>query len=147
SDDHSAKVAYLEKDAVPDKDFLLYYSVSDKDMAANLLTHKASGEDGYYMLTVTPPLEAKQLINKDIVLVADTSGSMSGDRMEQNKKALRFLVNALNPGDRFNIVQFNTDVEQFKDGLVAATPANKKAANDFIDDLEAHGGTNLGDAV
>jgi Ca-activated chloride channel family protein len=147
SDDHTAKVSYLEKETVPDKDFLLYYSVSDKDMAANLLTHKTTGEDGYYMLTVTPPVEAKQVINKDIVLVADTSGSMAGERMDQNKKALRFLVNALNSGDRFNIVQFNTDVEQFKDGLVAATPANKKAALDFIDDLEAHGGTNLGDAL
>ncbi|HEY9789932.1 MAG TPA: VIT domain-containing protein [Candidatus Obscuribacterales bacterium] len=147
TDDHTAKVAYLEKETVPDKDFLLYYSVSDKDMAANLLTHKTTGEDGYYMLTVTPPVEAKQVINKDIVLVADTSGSMAGERMDENKKALRFLVNALNAGDRFNIVQFNTDVEQFKDGLVTATPANKKAALGFIDDLEAHGGTNMGDAL
>jgi Ca-activated chloride channel family protein len=146
-DDHAAKIAYLEKDAVPDKDFLLYYSISDKDLAANLLTHKSSGEDGYYMLTLAPPVETKQIAGKDIVLVADTSGSMEGARMEQNKKALKYLVNALNPGDRFNIIQFNTDVAQLKDNLVQPTEANKKAAMSFIDDMDARGGTNLAGAL
>jgi Ca-activated chloride channel family protein len=146
-DDHTAKVAFAGQDIVPDKDFLLYFSVSDKDMAANVLTHKTSSEDGYYLLTVTPPVEAKQIGNKDIVLVADTSGSMQGKRMEQNKKALKYLVNALNPGDRFSIVEFNTDVEVFKSNVVAASPENKKAAIAFIDDLEARGGTNIGDAL
>ena len=145
--EHAAKVAYDAKEVVPDKDFLLYYSVSDKDVAANVLTHKTSNEDGYYLLTVTPPVEAKATGSKDIVLVADTSGSMAGARMEQNKKALKYLVNALNPGDRFAIVEFNTDVEVFKPHLMAATPENKKAAASFIDDLEARGGTNIGDAL
>jgi Ca-activated chloride channel family protein len=145
--DHQAKVAYIGKDTVPDKDFLLYYSVSDKEVAANVLSHKTSSEDGYYLLSVTPPVEAKQAGAKDIVLVADTSGSMQGTRMEQNKKALKYLVNALNPADRFSIVEFNTDVEVFKPNVVQATPENKKAAIAFIDDLEARGGTNIGDAL
>lgn len=146
-DDHAAKVAYLGKDTVPDKDFVLYYSVSDKDVSANVLTHKTTGEDGFYLLTVTPPVEAKQTLAKDIVLVADTSGSMQGKRMEQNKKALKYLVNQLSPNDRFSIVEFNTDVEVFKPQLIAATAENKKAAAAFIDDLEARGGTNIGDAI
>lgn len=145
--DHQAKVTYIGRDTVPDKDFLLYFSVSDKDVAANVLTHKTTSEDGYYLLTVTPPVEAKQTGAKDIVLVADTSGSMQGKRMEQNKKALKYFVSALNPSDRFSIVEFNTDVEVFKPTLVQANPENKKAAVSFIDDLEARGGTNIGDAL
>ena len=145
--DHAAKVAYLGKDTVPEKDFMLYYSVSDKDLSANVLTHKDTDEDGYYLLTVTPPVETKQIGSKDIVLVVDTSGSMEGKRMEQNKKALKYLVNALNTNDHFSIVEFNTDVEQFKSSLVQATPENKKAAVAFIDDLDARGGTNLADAL
>ncbi len=142
-----AKIAMLEKETIPDKDFLLYYSVSDKDMAANLLTHKNPGEDGYFLLTLTPPMSAKAVQAKDIVLVADTSGSLSGEKMKQNKEALKYIVNALSTGDRFGIVQFNTDAEAFKTKLVEATAENKKAALAFIDDLEAHGGTNIGDAL
>ena len=147
TNDHLAKVAYLGKDTVPEKDFMLYYSVSDKELSANVLTHKDTDEDGYYLLTVTPPVETKQIGSKDIVLVVDTSGSMEGKRMEQNKKALKYLVNALNANDHFSIVEFNTDVEHFKSNLVQATPENKKEAVAFIDDLEARGGTNLADAL
>lgn len=142
-----AKITMLEKETIPDKDFLLYYSVSDKDMAANLLTHKNPGEDGYFLLTLTPPMSAKAVQAKDIVLVADTSGSLSGEKMHQNKEALKYIVNALSAGDRFGIVQFNTDAEAFKTRLVEATAENKKAAMAFIDDLESHGGTNIGDAL
>ncbi len=146
-DDHHARIAYLAHDAVPDKDFLLYYSVSDRELAANLLTHKNAGEDGYFLLTLTPPVETKQVAAKDVVLVADTSGSMQGEKMEESKKALKYVVNALHAGDRFDIIQFSTDVERFKTQLVQATPENKKSAASFVDDLEAHGGTNIGDAL
>ena len=145
--DHKALASFTGKDFVPDKDFLLYYSVSDKDMTANLLTHKTAGEDGYFLMTLTPPVQAKEIISKDIVFVADISGSMMGKRMEENKRALKYLVNALNPSDKFSIVQFNTDVDAFKNSLVLATPENKKAAIAFINDMEAAGGTNIGDAL
>lgn len=145
--DHIAKVAFLGKDAVPDKDFYLYYSLSDKDLAASLLTHRDTGEDGYYLLTLAPPVESKEVAAKDIVMVADTSGSMQGERMEQNKQALKYLINALGANDRFSIVQFNTDVDSFKSQLMQATPENKKLALAYIDDLEARGGTNIGDAI
>jgi Ca-activated chloride channel homolog len=145
--EHKALISFAGKDVLPDKDFLLYYSVSDKDLTANLLTQKSSGEDGYFLMTLTPPVEAKQVVGKDIVLVADTSGSMKGQRMDQTKKALKYLVNALNPSDNFSVVRFSTDVDSFKPTLVAASPENKKAAVEFIDDMEAAGGTNIGDAL
>lgn len=145
--DHAAKIAYAAHDAVPDKDFFLYYSLSDKDLAASVLTHKDSGEDGYYLLTLAPPVESKEVAAKDIVMVADTSGSMAGERMDQNKKALKYLVNALTADDRFSIIQFNTDVDSFKPQLLPATAENKKLATAYIDDLEARGGTNIGDAI
>ena len=68
-------------------------------MPANLLTHKNDGEDGYFLLTLTPPVKATQVVAKDIVLVADTSGSMQGDKIVQAKKSLKYIVNALNPED------------------------------------------------
>lgn len=147
STDNAAKVAFLGKSMVPDRDFLLYYSVSDKAMAANVLTHKAGSEDGYFLLTVSPPMKSEQVVAKDIVLVADTSGSMQAEKIVQLRKALKYVVNALNPADRFSIVQFNTDAEAFKTQLMPATAENKKAAALFIDDLDARGGTNIGDAL
>jgi len=145
-DDQHAKIALSSHDIIPDKDFLLYYSVNDKDMAANVLTHKLPGEDGYFLMTLSPPLKGAQVAAKDIVLVVDTSGSMQGS-LKDAKSALKFIVNALSPADRFSIVQFNTDVDVFKSAVVPASPDNKKAALSFIDDLEARGGTNISGAL
>ncbi|MBX9667895.1 MAG: VIT and VWA domain-containing protein [Candidatus Obscuribacterales bacterium] len=147
SDNNNAKIGMQENDTLPDKDFLLYYSVSNTEMAANLITHKAEGEDGYFLLTLSPPFQAKSVIGKDVVLVADTSGSMQGEKMEENKRALKYVVNALHPSDRFGVVEFNTDAETFKPALVEATGENKKAACEFIDELSARGGTNIGEAI
>ncbi|MBS1992196.1 MAG: VWA domain-containing protein [Cyanobacteria bacterium SZAS LIN-3] len=147
-ENNRAKVAFTGSGGIgTDKDFMLYYSVSDKEMQANLLTHKIASEDGYFMLTLAPPLKNATVQSKDIVLVADTSGSMQGDKIAQTKKALKYVVNALGANDRFGIVQFNTDADSFKSGLVVASPENKKAAEDYIDDLEPRGGTNISDAL
>lgn len=145
--DHDALVGYVEKSANPDKDFLLYYSVSDKELSANVLTHKREAEDGYFMLTLTPPLGTRTQVGKDIVIVADTSGSMQGEKMDQNRKALKYIIEALAPEDHFGLVQFNTDAEAFKPKLLPATAENKKLAVQYIDDLEARGGTNISDAM
>jgi Ca-activated chloride channel family protein len=145
--EHQAKVSFEEKAMVADKDFLLYYSLSDKDLACNVMTHKVDGEDGYFLLTLSPPLKAQSTMGKDIVIAADVSGSMQGEKLEQLKKSLKYFVNSLSAQDCFGLVPFNTDAESFKSTLLPATPENKKLACDFIEDLEARGGTNIADAL
>lgn len=148
-EERRAKLNYSEKNSLCDKDFLLYYSLSDKDMAANLLTHKIEGEDGYFLLSLTPPIKVpeNQIVAKDIVLLADTSGSMQGEKIEQTKKALKHVITSLNAQDRFGIVPFNTDADSMASSLLPANLENKRKAVDFIDELEAKGGTNIGDAL
>lgn len=145
--DHKASASYLGRNILPDKDFVLYYSVSDKDLCANLLTHKTGTEDGYFLLTLSPPVKAREVAAKDIIFVADTSASMFGKRIEQSKKALKYLVNQLAAGDRFNIVQFSEGAHAFKPAIYPASPENKKAALAFIEKMDPAGGTNIGAAL
>ncbi|MCA9817924.1 MAG: VWA domain-containing protein [Cyanobacteria bacterium HKST-UBA01] len=144
---NQAKVTFTEDGNGENKDFQLYYTVSDKELAANLLTHKTLNDKGFFLLALNPPLKAKQVMAKDIVLVADTSGSMRGEKMEQLKKALKYVVQSLNPEDKFSLVNFNTDAEPFTSELLTASAENRKKAEAFIDELEARGGTNIGDAL
>ncbi len=146
-DGHEAVVTLTSKGDPLDKDFTLYYTLSDKELSAGLQTHKTADEDGYFLLTLNPPFTAAKVVNKDIVLVADTSGSMQGEKMDQAKQALKYVINSLNTGDRFSLVQFNTDAESLTPELLEASADNKKKALDFIDELEPRGGTNLGDAM
>lgn len=140
--------AYEATKVKPDKDFILYYSVSRQDFDLSLLNYKKD-EDGFFLLGLSTPAEApkKEILPKDILFVIDVSGSMSGEKILQAKNGLNFFVQHLNPDDQFNIISFSTDIDAFKNELVSATKTNIEAASKFIKGLQAQGGTNINDAL
>ncbi len=144
-----AVVAYEATEVKPDADFQLYYSTEKDEIAANLLSYRTSGEDGYFVLLVSPGIDVKekQVVLKDVAFVLDTSGSMAGKKLDQAKKALQFCVENLNDGDRFEIIRFSTEVEPLFDKFVDASKANRSKANDFIKELRPIGGTAIDDAL
>ncbi len=114
----------------------------------SVTTNASADEDGYFMLLVAPPTsDAGPAIARDLTLVLDVSGSMSGAKIDQAKAALRQALDALRPGDRFRLVAFSTRVLRFRDELVPATPENVRAARAFLDGLDADGGTNIAGAL
>ena len=170
-DDHRVRISYEGTDVDPDDDFLCYYSISDDNFGMTLLTHRADKkEDGYFMLLVSPKYEVKQteIVEKDFIFVLDHSGSMAGRKVEQAKAALRFCVQNLNDGDRFNLILFNEDITSLADRLNRgkewfggehwpdATVLSDKLINvengrdkalAFIDSIEGRGMTNINDAL
>ena len=146
--DREAVVGFEEEKGLLDRDFTLYYTVSEKDVGLNLLTHRQKGKDGYFMLMIAPKVEvsADEVIDKDMCFVIDTSGSMNGEKLVRAKEALKYCVQSLGKNDRFNIVRFSTDVEAMGKGLVPVAD-HRKEATEFIDKMEARGGTNIDDAL
>lgn len=131
------------------KDFQLYYSLSEKEFGLAMLTHREPGKDGFFMLMISPKvnIEEKDRIAKDVMFVFDTSGSMSGEKIVQAKAALKFGVNSLGEHDRFNIIAFSGEERLMKSNLVEASPEARRNALSFIDRIEATGGTNINDAL
>jgi len=148
-DDRHAVAGFEKMSASLDRDFRLFYEITNKDFGASLISTRPAGKDGFFMLLVSPRVEvpAAEIIAKDVVFVIDTSGSMQGEKLEQARKALSFCVNALNGADRFNIISFAISAEKFQDALADATPDNRRKAGDFINNLRASGGTNIDDAL
>ncbi len=114
-----AVVTYEAAQVLPDRDFELYYSVSESAFAANLLSFKEPGEQGFFLLLLSPPLEvdSREIAARDVVFVLDTSGSMDGEKIHQAKEALRYVLEHLNPGDRFNLVAFSSSVRTYSDSM------------------------------
>jgi Ca-activated chloride channel family protein len=144
-----ASCGFELSDEVLDRDFVLYYTVSAEDVGLNLLTHRRRGEDGYVMMLLSPGQLSGpgKIIAKDIVFVLDKSGSMKGEKIEQAKGALAYCIESLGDSDRFNIVVFSTDVTSYADGLVDVTRNEKKKALEFVEDIQARGGTDIGAAL
>jgi Ca-activated chloride channel family protein len=143
--EYEAVVGFEADDVTPDVDFELYYTVSPEEIGLNLLSYREAGEDGFFVLLVAPPVEAQEVVAKDVIVVLDTSGSMEGEKMQQAKDAAVYIVKHLNAEDRFNIVGFSTGVRRFAPDLLASVEAGNYGA--FISSLEAVGGTNISGAL
>jgi Ca-activated chloride channel family protein len=112
--------------------------------AVSVLTNAPGREDGFAMITITPPDRGNAPSTpRDITLVLDVSGSMQGAKMSQARAAGVQLLQTLRPDDRFRLIDFSTDVHTFRDQYVFATQENLRAARRYLDDLEANGSTNI----
>jgi len=132
-----------------DGDFNLYFGVSEDAIGLNLLSFKPTGEDGFFLLLAAPGIEIapNEVIQRDIILVMDISGSMEGEKMMQAQEAAHFLVDNLNPGDRFNLVAFSTGARLWSESLQPAHNAPIENAHKWIDRLPASGSTDINRAL
>jgi Ca-activated chloride channel family protein len=112
------------------------------------LAYAPGNEDAFALITVTPPAaQREEAIPRDITLVLDVSGSMSGRKIEQARAAGRQLLATLRPTDRFRLIDFSSDVRTFQNDFVSATDANIRQATRYLDALDASGGTNIEGAL
>lgn len=112
-----------------------------------MLPHAPGREDGFALITVTPPAIAARTTPRDLTFVVDVSGSMRGQKIEQARAAGRQMLASLGPQDRFRIIDFSTDVRTFASGFTPATRRNIDAANRYLDDLRPEGSTNISGAL
>lgn len=132
----------------PDQDFSLFYGVTTGDqISLDLLTYRESAnEEGFFMLMVQPPHSAEErIVPKDLVLVVDQSGSMDGVKWTQAQAAATYVLENLNPADRFNVVLFSTGWRLFSNDLEPESAARDAAA--WVNGQHADGGTDINGAL
>ncbi|MCK5003614.1 MAG: VWA domain-containing protein [Candidatus Aminicenantes bacterium] len=143
-----ANVVYEEINVRPDTDFKLYFDSTSDEVGISLRSYKKRGEDGYFLLNMTPGFGKKTfIIPKDVCFVLDISGSMSGKKLEKAKGAIKFCITNLRRGDRFEVIKFSTEAEGLFNALKPVNGSTRERAIRFINDLRAIGGTNVEEAL
>ncbi|MEZ6056620.1 MAG: VIT domain-containing protein [Planctomycetaceae bacterium] len=149
SDKKRARVHYSATNEVPTNDFRLLFDVNAKKLGTSVLSYRPQGgEEGFFLLLTSPQIpEQEQQLAKTVLFVVDKSGSMSGEKMEQARGALKFVLNNLTEGDVFNIIAYDSAVQSFRPELETFTDKSRKEALGFVDGLYAGGGTNIDGAL
>ncbi len=80
---------------------------------------------------------------RTVIALFDNSLSMQWEKLERSFAAVEALLRSLRPGDRFNLLLFNSEVKPFAAAPVEASRANVEKALAFIQSSSTQGGTNL----
>lgn len=138
------QVQLIQEDNIPNKDLILRYQVAGSETQSTVLTH-GDNRGGHFAAYLIPALQyqSNEIVPKDVVFLMDTSGSQAGEPLEQSKALMRRFINGLNPGDTFSIIDFASNSRALSRQPLANTPENRNKALNYINNLQADGGTEL----
>ncbi len=137
-------------EAMPlDRDLVVRWPAASRDIGAHLVEGPGlAGDDGRYgLLTITPPRVAQTEFARDLTILLDASGSMSGTPIAWGKAVAAGLVNTLGHGDRFEIIVFSGEPRSLTGGIVGANDRSVHEALNHLTGVRADGGTEMVDAV
>lgn len=148
-DKNNYRLRLAEQSVSMDRDFVLtWQAVAAQTPVAALFTEQLDGEH-YGLMMIMPPAIKKSadVLSREVIYVIDTSGSMGGASIEQARQSLLLAMDLLKPGDRFNIIEFNSSSRSLFPTVIAATPQNLRRAKEAVLRLRATGGTEMLSAV
>ncbi len=138
----------IERNKAQRDDIALLVATSGDDLGLSLVTFDPDGnegDEGYFMATVSASsdLLREGALGRQMTLVIDRSGSMSGGKLAQAQVMLRKTIESLGEHDTFNLISFSRDTEELFATPRTATQENRDAALRFVDALVADGDTNI----
>jgi len=143
--DGQAEITLNQENVALNTNLDLTYTLEMENLGA--ITFSSFVQDDYvpddlgngFFLCVIEPEPGVDVIQKYFTFVMDCSSQMSGSSIEQAKTAAAYMVENLNPGDYFNVVNFRTVANTFALTHVPYTPENRDLALSYIDNLGAEG--------
>lgn len=151
--DSIAEFDYEIYEAKADNDYYGMYELSPDELGlfsySTFITDTTFRCDDYgngFFTFIVEPDPQSEVIDKVFTLIVDRSGSMSGEKIQQAKDAATYIVNHLNEGDYFNIIDFESSVFSLFEDHVPFNSSNQMQALQYIDDIYSGGGTNISGA-
>jgi len=136
------QVVEKEKEAV--RELLDVARADELRKVVTLAVTKTDGPDGTYFRIMLHPRHELPVVEKDLVVLIDASGSIGRDRIRSIREAARrVLRSALNSGDRFNLVAFRDRYSYAFRAWQGCTQSAFDQADAWLGEVTAHGRTDV----
>jgi len=151
--EHSGHVEFAAEEYTPSRDFEVVVETGPVSKST-VISHRR-GDDGYFMVLLSPEgltgtASEKDNANSadsteplDIILMADTSGSMTEVQLSEQRLFIASLLETLGEKDRFRLLAFDVTAEWAFPEAVPATAENSAKALAFLERRGALGWTEL----
>jgi len=142
------EVTLTDQAAIPNKDFILRYTLATDEIGDAFLAHHDERGD-FFTLILQPPRRVvpEQLVARELIFVLDTSGSMRGFPIDKAKELMSSLIETMRPGDTFNLITFAGHTNVLWDKPRPNTEQNRREAQALIMQQRGGGGTEMMKAI
>ncbi len=136
-----------------DRDVVVRWKVVTPEVGLSVETEAATrpGHGGFAhgLVTLVPPARGARLtpVARDLIVLLDTSGSMGGEPLAQARAVVGALVDTLTEEDNLEMVEFSLEPRRWKRGAVAANEGNRRKAHEWLNALQAAGGTEMREGI
>jgi Ca-activated chloride channel family protein len=146
------RVSLSDGEVVPDRDLVLSWLPCrvEERPAVQVMIHEDSSSDMVYFLAlVAPPSGQEQEpgVPREVILLVDHSGSMSGPKWEAADWAVEQFLLDLDETDDLALCLFHSSTRWFSDQPQRAASKTVESAVEFLLEHKDSGGTHLGVAL
>ncbi|MGE3273072.1 MAG: VIT domain-containing protein, partial [Chloroflexota bacterium] len=147
-----ARITLRDGQVIPDRDFVLTWQPQRQAGRPTLqvFRHREQTENATcFLALVTPPAAgtAPTPLPRELILLIDHSGSMSGPKWQAADWAVQNLLAGVSPADTFNLGLFHHETRWFSRSPVRGDERTVRQARDFLLAHHDSGGTELGVAL
>jgi Ca-activated chloride channel family protein len=160
----ATRVTFSEEGGAPlDRDIVVRWAIPRPGTGLSIQTARPGadspiGSHAYGLLTIVPPAVPEGTLPRDLVVLLDTSGSMTGQPLEHAKRVVAALIDSLRDenekegdedreADRLEMIAFSMKPRRWQQHPVAATADHRRKAHRWLAGLRAGGCTEMLDAV
>jgi Ca-activated chloride channel homolog len=143
---HSARIALAAESDVPNRDLVLdvrFQSAEPQVLGGMCKGGARNGIGRFAAIIPSSSFGALTAAARRVAILLDRSGSMQGAPLSQARKAIEACLGALSETDLFGLVAFDNEVLTFQPALVPGTRESREKAHQFLNGVEARGGTEL----
>jgi len=133
-----------------DRDIVVRWPVAGAAVGLSLaIARPQHGDAAYGLVSIVPPAREAQAraLPRDLIVLVDTSGSMSGAPLDKAVQLVAMLIDSLDDDDRLELIAFSYQPRRYKPAAMPATRSEKQAAIRWLRGLTADGGTEMRAAV
>jgi Ca-activated chloride channel homolog len=139
-----------EAGAALDRDLVVTWRSARSHVVAALDTARPAEDrlnagGAYGVLALTPPLPESRppALPRDLIVLLDMSGSMTGEPLDQARRIIARVIDTLGDSDQLEIIGFASEAKRWKAGPRRATARSKRRALRWLEKLDADGGTEM----
>jgi Ca-activated chloride channel family protein len=154
AEEGAASRVTLDDPARLDRDIVVRWPVTRRSVgltvdAGRPAASAPNGRMAYGVLTIVPPSAQGRpaAVARDLIVLLDTSGSMSGGPLDQARRIVSSIVDTLGEHDQLELVEFSSQARRWKSHPVPATPAHRAEALTWLANLRASGGTEMREGI